>query len=116
MLGGPMAWARSLETVRYVGILTVLAAGVLVALETGPGRVGKPHPLAKVVKQAPRPYTPQSYGLPLTYYSVRGALRTQLTINNKGLRTMKPVVTLYNRSGQGYRIDNIVVGPARSPR
>jgi hypothetical protein len=35
----------------------------------------------------------QPYGIPITYYSVRGNLDSRLTLNNKGPELMNPAVT-----------------------
>ena len=51
----------------------------------------------------------KNYGLGIAYYSVRGGLRTSLTLNNKGPAALFPAVTLYARDGRRHRMDGLTV-------
>lgn len=53
----------------------------------------------------------QSYGMPLSYYSVRGDLTTTLTLNNKGNNVLTPRVTLYARDGRRKAFTHFAIPP-----
>jgi hypothetical protein len=110
-----MSWSRPSRALVLAGfaassLLVVLGSSEVGGLEANVrDRAKRTHSRSK--HQSAPPLAAQPYGIPITYYSVRGDLQSRLTLNNKGPEPMNPTLTLYARDGRRHRVPDVAIGP-----